>query len=555
MNAKSNIGFMRWLPAVLLSMAMIAGGCSNANNGNESAAGSTAPASTDGNGQSSIPADKNFSIKLMDWQGQNPPYQAAYDQAIADYMKLHPNVKIEHIYQPLSNNGYDKLLDTQFVSHTAPDAMQLDGGMIQKYTNQGYIMALDAYYKQPSAYAAESNWIDTFKGGEESFQPAQIANKFGVISFVPVDGGPGINSIRPFFYNKDLLDKAGVTKLPETWKEFLEVCQQLKDAGITPIAADNNRWLQWIHAWTGKQLGENYVNGFFDAKYADNADLNGTKDEIAVLAGDVNKDDPVMNAQVELVKQFSQYWQDGWAGANEQAAQQLFLYQKAAFLVDGNWNYQFYKDNISDFEWGVTPFPLITKESSPYAEEAMPKGLDSLQVYGWGINKDLEKDADKLKVVIDLFQYMTSKEVQDKFVETAVSNSPVEGVHIPDALVPFMETDKNKLKYPAGNLLFTTASKSIAFAAAQQYYTDKIDREKFMSILAQDAESMAKKTIKDELDEEIGIPATIATVEEQIADLQAENGPQSLLDAQQKALDTLKSKLELLQKDAVPLLK
>lgn len=31
----------------------------------------------------------------------------------------------------------------------------------------------------------------------------------------------------PMFYNKNVLDRAGVTELPRTWDEFLEVCRQV----------------------------------------------------------------------------------------------------------------------------------------------------------------------------------------------------------------------------------------------------------------------------------------------------------------------------------------
>ena len=37
------------------------------------------------------------------------------------------------------------------------------------------------------------------------------------------------------FYDKDAFEKAGITAEPKTWAEFLDVCQKLKDAGVTGI--------------------------------------------------------------------------------------------------------------------------------------------------------------------------------------------------------------------------------------------------------------------------------------------------------------------------------
>ena len=42
-----------------------------------------------------------------------------------------------------------------------------------------------------------------------------------------------------YLYNKDLFDQAGVTAVPTNWDEFLDVCQKLKDAGITPLTTDD----------------------------------------------------------------------------------------------------------------------------------------------------------------------------------------------------------------------------------------------------------------------------------------------------------------------------
>lgn len=41
------------------------------------------------------------------------------------------------------------------------------------------------------------------------------------------------------FYTQSAFDAAGITEEPQTWDEFLEVCQKLKDAGYTPLAQDS----------------------------------------------------------------------------------------------------------------------------------------------------------------------------------------------------------------------------------------------------------------------------------------------------------------------------
>jgi multiple sugar transport system substrate-binding protein len=47
-------------------------------------------------------------------------------------------------------------------------------------------------------------------------------------------------------YNKRVFAKAGVTREPASWEEFLDVCAKIKAAGITPIVLKNDTWASFI---------------------------------------------------------------------------------------------------------------------------------------------------------------------------------------------------------------------------------------------------------------------------------------------------------------------
>ena len=53
---------------------------------------------------------------------------------------------------------------------------------------------------------------------------------------VSVAEQPNVGGI---FYDKAKFEAAGITETPETWDEFLAVCQQLVDAGFQPLALDS----------------------------------------------------------------------------------------------------------------------------------------------------------------------------------------------------------------------------------------------------------------------------------------------------------------------------
>lgn len=42
------------------------------------------------------------------------------------------------------------------------------------------------------------------------------------------------------WYNKALFEKAGITSMPQTWDEFLAVCQKLRDSGVNPLTCNSD---------------------------------------------------------------------------------------------------------------------------------------------------------------------------------------------------------------------------------------------------------------------------------------------------------------------------
>ena len=66
-------------------------------------------------------------------------------------------------------------------------------------------------------------------------------------------------SIFGFFYNKTLFDKAGVEGVPTTWEEMDAACAKLKEAGITPITADDAYMTSFIGMHLARYIGQDGV--------------------------------------------------------------------------------------------------------------------------------------------------------------------------------------------------------------------------------------------------------------------------------------------------------
>lgn len=62
-----------------------------------------------------------------------------------------------------------------------------------------------------------------------------------------------------YVYNKDLFDQAGITEVPSNWAEFLDVCQKLVDAGITPLTTDDAYAMQAFGHHLARLVGDDQV--------------------------------------------------------------------------------------------------------------------------------------------------------------------------------------------------------------------------------------------------------------------------------------------------------
>lgn len=96
-------------------------------------------------------------------------------------------------------------------------------------------------------------------------------NLYGYNAGLGVDGKLyGINNAISFpgiVYNKKAFEAAGITVIPRTKDEFLAVCQQLKDKGITPVSTG------FKDAWT---IGDPYMRDVAFAVSGDPATKNNT---------------------------------------------------------------------------------------------------------------------------------------------------------------------------------------------------------------------------------------------------------------------------------------
>ena len=195
-----------------------------------------------------------------------------------------------------------------------------------------------------------------------------------------------------FFYNKDLFEQAGITEEPKTWDEFKDVCQKLKDAGITPMTMDDAYATCVIGYHLARLVGEDKVKEIV---------TEGEWDDPAVLQMAQDIEELASNGYYsEMVG--SNVWP---AGQNTELA-----LGTAAMYLNGSWLPNEVKEMAGpDFHWGCFAYPALTDGAN-----GIETNNFGAQVFG------INKDTKLAKEAFDLITFLTKGEYDQKLADETV---------------------------------------------------------------------------------------------------------------------------------------
>ncbi len=197
----------------------------------------------------------------------------------------------------------------------------------QEMCDAGVFMPLNDLYQS-------EGWVDALGEDVTNLYLNKDGNYYGVCDDVVWIGN--------VFYNKGIFDELGLEP-PETSEDLYSVAAVLKDNGYIPMAGIAGT-TYGEHSWNvlaARMLSpEDYV------KVCTPGDTEVWDSEAAVAVFD------------ELGNQRDNIFQEGMAGQNLDAARALFLQEKAAMFVDGNWALTALDaEKPEGFEYGYIAFP------------------------------------------------------------------------------------------------------------------------------------------------------------------------------------------------------
>ncbi len=246
-----------------------------------------------------------------------------------DFNKSQSAIKAK--YTPIPTDGYDAKLLTQLNGGTAPDLFYAGDGQVSTMVKNAVVADLT---ERLSSDASKSK-PEQFAG--DLWGPAKSTD--GRLFGVPVDCNPLV-----IWYNKKLLQEAGVTEMPAdtyeagnwTWDTFQSILDKVQESGKRGFVLSD--WWALRYSWVTNNGGTIYADG----KFVANEDPK-SMEAFKWLAD---------NIAAEKIA-FSGSLPEG------QGDDAMFMSAQLAFVSLGRWGLPLFREN-KNLDYDIVPYPTNT---------------------------------------------------------------------------------------------------------------------------------------------------------------------------------------------------
>ncbi|MHA0857129.1 extracellular solute-binding protein [Paenibacillus sp. CMAA1364] len=174
-----------------------------------------------------------------------------------EFLDSHPHITLNKVVKEgdPGNEFYQAV-----AAGNAPDYVNVSFTMMDKFMKAGILEPLNGYVDQWDEWSNfTKEYVDMF-------------TMDGQVLGIPATVAPML-----FGYNKALFEKAGITELPKSWDEAIEVAKKVNDpsnqvAGYATLAAEWTEWFFQYYVWQeGGDLTKQNEDGTIELTFTDPA--------------------------------------------------------------------------------------------------------------------------------------------------------------------------------------------------------------------------------------------------------------------------------------------
>lgn len=360
----------------------------------------------------------------------------AFDEAAAEYTKLHPNVSIQQIPVPI--RAWSSWMRTQLIGGTAPDITGMRD--VNEELAARYFIPLTDDVSAPNPYntgtpLAGVPWVDTFVDGMTAMR--NLTPTSGEIHSVNLQ----INTLR-LYYNKNLLQAVtGSAEPPADYATLRKLegqvaaYNQKNKLALVPIASCGP-YSQYLFE---RLLPSQTQQLTIDLSPTDNFTVAPIELARLVLDGKLSfTNTPELRSSINLLHDVSALMTRGYVSRQRDDALFDFLQSNAVMICAGSWDYAVFQRD-GNFPVGIMPVVLPAKDDPEYGRYVL--GLASEANGTPEATFGIVRSSKNQDIALDFLRFLTSRGVAQKFSDMTMRTSAIVGVKPPAeaaGLAPFL---------------------------------------------------------------------------------------------------------------------
>ncbi len=297
--------------------------------------------------------------------GGDQSWKKAVETVADKFMESNDDIELK--LEPSGSGVYDDFLKTKEAVGEFGDVVELRNTKI--YAQSGKVIEL------PESITSK---IET---------PIVVDDK--------IYGVPTVVNTQGIIYNKKIFDDLKL-KEPETYSDFLDICQKIKDSGVDPLVVGaSDLWHMGF-----------WVNGFFRNDVVNtNPDFLKQRTE-----GKVSWTDAEPTKLMEDMKGLFDkgYVQDGFMSTADSQTAAILTSGTAAMLFSGPWMFAQLEEADPNYEYGFFFLPNEDGELNVFSDNGA----------GWSISEECAADEKKYEAAQKFLDFFYSKDVYTEAVQT-----------------------------------------------------------------------------------------------------------------------------------------